>query len=148
MESMSRFFRLTKNKEEREAQLAFGFFQLFIELSAKIRETERLKKKARKNGKTEEVIQYINENYDGDITMEQVAEKFGLSSRYTVSYTHLKYLMNERIEGAKDLLRETNMSVGDICRKVGYNDLKHFTRLFEKNVGVKPGVYRKLYRCV
>ena len=56
-----------------------------------------------------------------------------------------KYLINERIEGAKDLLRESTLSVADICRKVGYNDPKHFTRLFEKNVGVKPAVYRKLY---
>lgn len=43
-----------------------------------------------------------------------------------------KYLINERLEGAKDLLRESTLSVADICRKVGYNDPKHFTRLFEK----------------
>lgn len=96
--------------------------------------------------------QYIHNHYQEQITLEEVSEHVGLTTAYfsvlfkkETEIGFAKYLMNERIEGAKDLLRETNMSVGDICRKVGYNDLKHFTRLFEKNVGVKPGVYRKLY---
>ncbi len=49
-------------------------------------------------------------------------------------------MINERIEGAKDLLRESTLSVADICRKVGIIVRRHFTRLFEKNVGVKPAV--------
>ena len=50
-----------------------------------------------------------------------------------------------RMEQAKTLLRETNLPVAGICKKVGYNDLKHFTHTFEKLAGVKPAVYRKLY---
>lgn len=56
-----------------------------------------------------------------------------------------KYLINVRIEQAKILLRETNLSVAEICKRVGYNDLKHFVTTFEKAAGVKPGTYRKLY---
>ena len=56
-----------------------------------------------------------------------------------------KYLINVRMEQAKILLRETNYSVSEICRRVGYNDLKHFTHTFEKASGVKPAVFRKLY---
>ena len=56
-----------------------------------------------------------------------------------------KYLINIRMEQAKLLLRETNLPVTEICRKVGYNDLKHFTHTFEKAAGVKPSTYRKLY---
>ena len=33
----------------------------------------------------------------------------------------------------------------EICNKVGYNDLKHFTQTFEKSTEVKPSTYRKLY---
>jgi two-component system response regulator YesN len=53
--------------------------------------------------------------------------------------------MSVRIEEARELLRESNAPVAEICRRVGYNDIKHFTRIFEKSVGVKPGIYRKLY---
>ena len=56
-----------------------------------------------------------------------------------------RYLIGVRMEQAKLLLRETNSPVAEICKKVGYNDLKHFTRTFEKTAGVKPATYRKLY---
>lgn len=96
--------------------------------------------------------QYIHNHYQDQITLEEVSEYVGLTPAYfsvmfkkETEIGFAKYLINERIEGAKDLLRETNLSVVEICKKVGYNDAKHFTRLFEKNVGVKPAVYRKLY---
>lgn len=96
--------------------------------------------------------QYIRNHYQEQITLEDVSEYVGLTPAYfsvmfkkETEIGFAKYLINERIEGAKDLLRESSLSVSDICRKVGYNDTKHFTRLFEKNVGVKPAVYRKLY---
>ena len=50
-----------------------------------------------------------------------------------------------RISQAKRLLKGTDDKIYSIALQVGYNDPKHFTRLFEKNVGVKPAVYRKLY---
>ena len=96
--------------------------------------------------------QYIHNHYQEQITLEEVSEYVGLTPAYfsvmfkkETEIGFAKYLINERIEGAKDLLRETTFSVAEVCRKVGYNDPKHFTRLFEKNVGVKPAVYRKLY---
>lgn len=96
--------------------------------------------------------QFIHNHYQEQITLEEVSEYVGLTPAYfsvmfkkETEIGFAKYLISERIEGAKELLRETSLSVADICRKVGYNDPKHFTRLFEKNVGVKPAVYRKLY---
>ena len=96
--------------------------------------------------------QYIHNHYQEQITLEEVSEYVGLTPAYfsvmfkkETEIGFARYLISERIEGAKDLLRETTLSVAEICRKVGYNDPKHFTRLFEKNVGVKPAVYRKLY---
>lgn len=96
--------------------------------------------------------QFIHNHYQEQITLEEVSEYVGLTPAYfsvmfkkETEIGFAKYLISERIEGAKELLRETSLSVSEICRKVGYNDPKHFTRLFEKNVGVKPAVYRKLY---
>ena len=96
--------------------------------------------------------QYIHNHYQEQITLEEVSEYVGLTPAYfsvlfkkETEIGFAKYLINERIEAAKDLLRETALSVSEICKKVGYNDQKHFTRLFEKNVGVRPAVYRKLY---
>lgn len=95
---------------------------------------------------------YIQNHYSEQITLEEVSREVGLSPAYfsvlfkkETELGFAKYLMNTRMEQTKVLLRETNLPVAEICRKVGYNDLKHFTHTFEKTVGVKPALYRKLY---
>lgn len=95
---------------------------------------------------------YIRQHYQEPLTLEEVADKVGLTQAYFSSLFKketqvgfARYLMGERMDAAKEMLRETNMSVKEICHQVGYNDVKHFTHVFEKSVGVKPAAYRKLY---
>ena len=96
--------------------------------------------------------EYIQNHYGDPITLEEVSSEVGLSPTYfsvlfkkTEGEGFARYLINVRIEQAKILLRETNLPVVEICKKVGYNDLKHFTQTFEKVTEVKPSTYRKLY---
>ncbi|WP_317855732.1 response regulator transcription factor [Chakrabartyella piscis] len=96
--------------------------------------------------------QYIQNHYKEQITLEEVSDVVGLSTTYfsalfkkEIGEGFAKYLINIRMEEAKRLLRETNHSVFEICEAVGYHDLKHFTRTFEKAAGLKPSAYRKLY---
>lgn len=96
--------------------------------------------------------QYIQKHFAEPISQEEVSEMVGLSPAYfsvlfkkETQVGFAKYLMNVRMEQAKILLRETNLPVSEICRKVGYNDQKYFTQAFEKIAGVKPAVFRKLY---
>lgn len=96
--------------------------------------------------------QYIQKHFSEPITLEEVSSNVGLSTTYfsvlfkkTEGEGFAKYLINVRMQQAKILLRETNLPVSEICRRVGYHDSKHFTHLFEKATGVKPSTYRKLY---
>lgn len=96
--------------------------------------------------------EYIQNHYGEPITLEEVSSEVGLSPTYfsvlfkkTEGEGFARYLIRVRIEQAKIFLRENNLPVTEICRKVGYNDLKHFTQTFEKITGVKPSTYRKLY---
>lgn len=96
--------------------------------------------------------QYIQNHYSEPITQEEVSGAVGLSAAYFSALFKkvegegfAKYLIGIRMEQAKILLRETNIPVSKICQQVGYNDLKHFTHTFEKMMGVKPTVYRKMY---
>lgn len=96
--------------------------------------------------------QYIQENYMKPISLEDISNIVGFSPTYfstlfkKVSGTNfVDYLTETRVNKAKELLRETNLNIAEICEQVGYSDLKHFTKSFRKNTGLKPSEYRKLY---
>ncbi|WP_167859212.1 AraC family transcriptional regulator [Paenibacillus cymbidii] len=57
--------------------------------------------------------------------------------------TPFHYLQHLRLQEAKRLLRETDMKVETIGRRVGYCDLHYFSRLFHKAIGLSPSEYRK-----
>ncbi|MFI3313841.1 MAG: response regulator [Eubacteriales bacterium] len=96
--------------------------------------------------------QYIQNHYSEAITLEQISDIVGLSPTYfstlfkkETGEGFAKYLIAIRVEQAKILLRESNLSISAICKEVGYNDVKHFNQTFEKACDIKPSVYRKLY---
>lgn len=122
-----------------------GFQSSFIEVLIEERDNDALRP-------IRQSKQYIQSHYNEQITLEEVSSAVGLSAGYfsalfkkETGEGFAKYLINVRIDQAKIMLRETNLSVSEICKRVGYNDLKHFVTTFEKAAGVKPGTYRKLY---
>ncbi|MCR4694974.1 MAG: response regulator [Pseudobutyrivibrio sp.] len=95
---------------------------------------------------------YIQNHYSQPISLEEVSSHLGLTTAYfstlfkkKTGVGFAKYLMNTRVEAAKVLLKDTNDSVSDICKAVGYMDLKNFNKVFEQTAGVKPTVYRDIY---
>lgn len=96
--------------------------------------------------------QYIQQHFHEAITLEDVCAATGFSVSYfstmfkkETGEGFSKYLTRIRIEQAKYLLQDTEMSVAEIGEKVGYNDIKHFTTTFKKLTSLNPGQYRKLY---
>lgn len=95
---------------------------------------------------------YIHENYMSPITLEEVSEVAGFNPSYfstlfkkETGSNFMEYLSKLRMDKARDLLKETGLSVSAICEEVGYLDLKYFTKSFKKATGLKPNEYRKLY---
>ncbi len=98
------------------------------------------------------VKEYMQNNYNQPITLEDVSKMVGFNSNYFSSLfkketgvNFLDYLISLRINKAKELLKETSISVSSIALEVGYSDLKHFSKLFKKLTGLKPSEYRKFY---
>jgi len=54
-----------------------------------------------------------------------------------------KFISAMRLDEAKRLLLNTNLSITDICFEVGYNSLSHFSKAFTEVVGCSPGSYPK-----
>jgi two-component system response regulator YesN len=96
--------------------------------------------------------EYIRRNYMNPIGLEEISAMLGFNLSYfsalfkkETGKNFLEYLTEVRVSNAKELLRETNLSIAAICRKVGYWDQKHFIVTFKKYAGIKPGEFRKLY---
>lgn len=125
------------------------YFALLVEKSLdKIKED----KKQKDTKPIRMAKQYIQEHYNCPITLEEVSGFAGFSPSYfstlfkKESGTNFQeYLSEVRMNKAKDLLKETNLTVAGICEQVGYSDLKHFTKNFKRVAGIKPNEYRKLY---
>ncbi len=96
------------------------------------------------------VEKYIREHYDEPLSLDMLAEKVYLTPHYLSSMfaqekgTGInKYIKNVRMERARELLRDTNMKISDICVQVGYANLSYFCRCFRNEFGVTPEQYRR-----
>lgn len=93
-----------------------------------------------------QIIKYLNENYEKDVSLKKLSEQFHLNASY-VSYliknetglTYSQYLTELRIGKAKELLTTTDLTLAEISEAVGFHDYFYFIKKFKKVVGVTPG---------
>lgn len=97
------------------------------------------------NDSLKKAIAYIRLNYQSEITMNDVAEYAGISERYLrrlfsqyLYLSPLDYLNQMRINRAIELLRNTEMSVKEICYLCGFQSPQYFSRVFKQQMGISP----------
>lgn len=57
------------------------------------------------------------------------------------------YVLRRRVDAAKKLLVESDLQIQEICRRVGYSDVRYFTRIFRETTGVSPSHFRRRSVC-
>ena len=94
-------------------------------------------------------IAYLERHYQESITVEQLAERSGLSVRHfnrlfqnTYHTSPGNYLLQYRIQKSEKLLHYTNMPIAEIAYQCGFNDSNYFSRQFRKIHGISPRQYR------
>ncbi len=94
------------------------------------------------------IMTYIRKNYS-KATLRSVADEFHFSVTYInrifknyTGSTVAKYIQEQRLLEAERLLRESRLSVEEICCTVGYQDVSYFIEIFKKKNGVTPHQYR------
>lgn len=99
------------------------------------------------------VQDYLTTHCNETLSLTEVADKFGLSSRtfnrrfkQITGSTPLQYLQRSRLENAQELLRNSNLSVAEIAGHVGYQDVSYFASLFRKHFAMPPMRYRRSVR--
>jgi AraC-like DNA-binding protein/quercetin dioxygenase-like cupin family protein len=95
-------------------------------------------------------LKYLEENYQRDFLMKEMADAVKLSPDYisrqvrnAVGLTPVEYLRNFRIAKAMEKLKTTDMPISEIAISSGFGDVSNFSRQFKQVVGVPPTVFRK-----
>ena len=102
------------------------------------------------NSVVTDMIKYVEENYsDSELSLNAVADYIGFTPNHLsmvfsheTGQTFIKYLTNLRINKAKELLKCTSMSLGEVGEAVGYADSHYFSYIFKKNTGMTPSAYK------
>jgi len=95
-------------------------------------------------------LEYIEQNYAKDISLEMTARHISISSstlsrlfRTELEKSFTELLIEKRISKACMMIKEGRLSIKEICFKVGYNDPNYFSRVFKKTTGLSPSDYRE-----
>lgn len=96
--------------------------------------------------------EYIDSNFYQITSIEEMAGKMGISSRYmnqmfteVYDQTPMRYVTEVRLTRVKKMLIETDLDIVTICFEVGFESLSTFYRVFKKHIGVPPNRYRITY---
>jgi AraC family transcriptional regulator len=96
-----------------------------------------------------QVVNYINEYLDREIKLVDLAKLLGMSQfhfsysfKRSLDITPYQYLMQQRVERAKQLLKQTKRSIMDIALECGFNSHSHFGKQFRQLTGMTPKFYR------
>lgn len=95
-------------------------------------------------------IAYIRENYDQDFNMAVVSNEVSMNySLFSIAFKEytgtnfVNYLKELRMKKAKEYLKNSELRIGEISQRVGYENEKHFMKIFKAMYGVSPTEYRK-----
>lgn len=95
------------------------------------------------------IINYIEMNYHKGISLEDVANYVNLNSSYLsklfkeqYNINISTYITNRKMERAKELLENSDMSVLNIAMELSYNESNYFSKVFKKVVGMTPSQFK------
>lgn len=110
---------------------------------------ERLGRPQENDTPTGRLIKYINTNYRENIGLDTLAALVNLDKSYMIrlfkasfGVSPIEYLIDLRLNHARTLLVNTDMTVGEIAAECGYNSSSFFVSSFGKKFGCTPGAYR------
>lgn len=140
---------LTKNRDSSPFHL-IGHLYLFLDYLARSSASMHLNHGSQlRDFYLHEALMYIEHNFQNDISVEDIAAVCGLNRSYfgkifkeAIGKTPQEFLLQYRMVKATELLKLTQLSIGDISSAVGYANQLHFSRAFKKIYGVSPREWR------
>ncbi|WP_113930443.1 response regulator [Bacillus sp. P14.5] len=98
----------------------------------------------------QQIEEYLQQHYQEDITLQEIADRFYLSREYIsrkfkqdYKATITDYLTSIRMDRAKKLLENPHLKIYEVAYGVGYQNEKYFSKVFKKQEGVTPNEFRQ-----
>mgnify|MGYP005836940863 CR=1 FL=1 len=139
---------LVKGREIRLLAQLYMFLSQLIEVSLDDHHLEI--NGNRKEMYIKKAVEFIEMNYSRRISVEDISNYVGLDRSYlgslfkeVLKISIQQYLINFRINRACELMKNVNLTIGDVSRSVGYEDPLLFSKIFRKTKGIPPRGYRK-----
>lgn len=114
-----------------------------------VRDRVMLEKSSRVKSVIKEIEEYIEQNYNKQISINSISNAICLAPTYLCllykkerGETINEYITRLRIDKAKELLKDRKVKLYEVAYKVGYNDSNYFARVFKKLTGYNPSEYR------
>lgn len=127
-----------------------GHLYLFIDYMSRSSVSMRLSSEGRvQDFYIKEALTYIEQNFQNDISVEGIAKSCGLNRSYfgrifkdAIGKSPKEFIMDYRMVKATELLKLTDLTIGDIGNAVGYPNQLHFSRAFKHTYGMSPREWR------
>jgi AraC-like DNA-binding protein len=131
-----------------------GHLYLFLDYLVRSAHTTQVKQGSQlRDFYIHEAMNYIEHNFQNDISVEDISAVCGLNRSYfgkifkeALGKTPQEFLVSYRMSKAAELLKLTQLSIGDISNAVGYANQLHFSRAFKNIYGVSPREWRNQHR--
>lgn len=99
-----------------------------------------------------DIIGYIKRNINHNIKISEIAQEFNYSAKYIghhfsqITGTSLKqFILNQKIDAANFMLTDSNKSIDDIAKELGFSSSHNFSRTYKKMTSLTPSEYRNAY---
>ncbi|GEN57888.1 hypothetical protein GCM10012290_24620 [Halolactibacillus alkaliphilus] len=127
-----------KNCHSLEKELFYAYIQ-----------SEKLQSEVTYHRTLNHILTYIHLHIEASFTLNGLAEALSLTKPYIsqlfkqeTGQTIMSYVTGVKINRAKVLLHDTNLSILAISERLGYYDSSHFGRIFKKVTGLTPRMFR------
>lgn len=134
--------------------ISFYLSQILVKISRIVISNMNIKLHFDEQGKIPQAVQeaifLIHENYHKPLEIKDICHKLEISPQYLIrlfnkslGITPLQYLNRHRIDKAKELLRNSSMTMQEICFGIGLENPFYFSRLFKRLEGIAPSNIKK-----
>ena len=138
--------KIAKNGEGDPTAEIIGILNgIFIKLHAHARQNEK------KRNIEDRMLEFLDSKVMSGFKMEELCEHVHRSESHTIrtfknayGVTPYAYLLGKRLDLAKQLLRDTNLSIKEIADKLCFSDEYYFSNVFKKKNGMPPTAYRRI----